>query len=206
MCKVVYWISVVTRNPSKALTLRPTAFYDHTSSHCYFLIKFAKQWWACWVGSGWGEVGGASVCRDMKLISVVLVWWCKTSYSTKSHTCTSLVSKSILLVSVVRPNPCNPSNSSSAHIQMTSMLRCRDVMDHLPNAALFRSDMWLKTLYLSENHFLCIIRPDVLTVQASTPNREQLSENNLTRRGGKEQRKQDFVSNFVKRRSVYVAE
>lgn len=41
----------------------------------------------------------------------------------------------------------------------TSVLLDRHVMDDLLNAALLCSDMRLKTLYLSENHFLCIVRP-----------------------------------------------
>lgn len=208
MCKVAYWILVVTHNPSKALTLqtillgRTTASIvkplvqhwssDDHRSHSYFLIKLAKLWWACWVGSESGEVGGASVCKDMKLFSVVLMQWFKTSYSAKYLNFTSLLLKYILFVLVMHPNPCILRDSSSGKFRWTSVLLDRDVMDDLLNAALLCSDMRLKTLYLSENHFLCIMRPDVLTEQASAPNREQLSENNFSHWGGKEQRKQDF--------------
>lgn len=134
MCKVAYWILVVTHNPSKALTLqtillgRPTAFIvkllvqhwssDDHRSHSYFLIKLAKLWWACWVGSESGEVGGASVCKDMKLFSVVLMRWFKTSYSAKYLNFTSLLLKYILFVLVMHPNPCILRDSSSAQIQM----------------------------------------------------------------------------------------
>lgn len=83
-----------------------------------FLIKFAKLWWACWVGSESGEVGGASVRKDMKLFSVVLMRWLKTSYSAKYLNFTRLLLKYILFVLVMHPNPCISRDSAGAQIQM----------------------------------------------------------------------------------------
>lgn len=49
-----------------------------------FLITFAKLV-VYWVGFESREVGGASLCRDMKLNSVVFVWWFK--FVTVSRLC-----------------------------------------------------------------------------------------------------------------------
>lgn len=64
-------------------------------------------------------------------------------------------------------------------------------MDNLLSAALFCSDRAPTDTHLSENHFLCIIRPDVLTEQASILGRKQLFEKIPWHSEFKEQGKQD---------------
>lgn len=82
----------------------------------------------------------------------------------------------------------------------TSVLLDRDVMDDLLNAALLCSDMRLKTLYLSENHFLCIMRP-VCFNRAGFCSKTENKFLKITFRTGeaksRETRTLKFSSNFV---------